>query len=506
MNKMTRVDERIIEFSRQGKFHEIVKMLNEEIPKVDSQKEKLRLEYQLAEAYYSIRKFEKGKKIVERILPVFQEHSNHSMVGNSENLLGKIYRIHQRYQEAIAHYKNAEEAFKLAENNEGLSKIYHNIGNVYIFLERFKEAKKYHLKALQFAEQEKRPDAIASSHLNIGSMFYQNGEVDQALFHFEKARELFEEIQDIPSLAATYHNLGEIYLLRQDFNAAIENSSKAESFYDKQRNIIGQTLALTTLARSFKASGSLDKAIKIYNQVIDLKPTEDIFLELGECYLSQNQLKKAKTIFEKISESPTSSLHGLGYSFDYLARIAIDQGEFETAQDRYIKLLEVLDKLTPKDPESIASTQGNLGYIFLKTQNFEHAQEYFQQASNYFKKKRNWEELITLGSNFRMEFVIIQDYEKAIAVLSDHVLPAIKKSKDKMIENQYHYEIALLYHLNGATDEGLAYWQRNHQKKVPFQKYSVPLLSVIKEENTKKELEKQHLKFLKRVIELKRSK
>ncbi|MFX1517692.1 MAG: tetratricopeptide repeat protein, partial [Promethearchaeota archaeon] len=245
---MTTVNQRIVKFTRQGKFHDIVKMLNEEIPKVNKQEEKIQLEYQLAEAYYSLREFKKAKNLIDGILPVFQEYNHHEMVGNSENLLGKIYRIHERYQDALAHYQNAEEAFKLVKNNEGLSKIYHNIGNVYIFLKRFKEAKKFHFMALEIAEQEEKLDGIASSHLNIGSMFYQNGEVDEALSHLEKARKIFDELQDIPSLAAVYHNLGEIYLLRQDFNAAIKHSSKAESFYEAQNNIIGRNLAMITLA------------------------------------------------------------------------------------------------------------------------------------------------------------------------------------------------------------------------------------------------------------------
>ena len=503
---MTTVNQRIIEFTRQGRFNDIVKMLNEEIPKADSQEERLQLEYQLAEAYYSLREFKKAKNLVERILPIFQQRNSYEMVGNSENLLGKVYRIHQRYQDALTHYKNAEEAFKLAKNNEGLSKIYHNIGNVYIFLKRLKEAKKFHFKALETAEQEEKLESIASSHLNIGSMFYQNGEVDEALSHLKKARKIFEEIQDIPSLAAVHHNLGEIHLLREDFNAAIEHSSKANTFYETQNNVIGQTLAMTTLARSLKASGSLDKAITVYNQIINQKPTESIFLELGDCYIIQKQLGEAKKIFERILELPNSSLHGLGYSLDYLARIAIDQGAFDEAQNRYIQLLEVLNSLSPQDPESIASTQGNLSYIFLKTGNSKRAWEFFKLASDYFKKKKNWEELITLGSNFRNEFMIKHEFKNALTVLTNYILPAVKNSQDNKTENQYHYEIALLYHLNGETDIGLEYWKRQHNKKAPFQKYSVSMLKTIQEKNAKEELEKQHLRFLKRIIDLKKTK
>ena len=148
-------------------------------------------------------------------------------------------------------------------------------------------------------------------------------------------------------------------------------------------------MALITLARSLKATESLDKAIKIYNQIIKLKPSEDIFLELGECYIKQKQVEDAKLIFEKICELPISSLQGVGYSLDYLARIAIDQGEYVEAQNKYIQLLEVLEKLVPKDPESIASTRGNLGFMYLKTGDSKRAIEFFHLASDYFKKKKN---------------------------------------------------------------------------------------------------------------------
>ncbi|MFW9902885.1 MAG: hypothetical protein ACFFFH_01015, partial [Candidatus Thorarchaeota archaeon] len=148
----------------------------------------------------------------------------------------------------------------------------------------------------------------------------------------------------------------------------------------------------------------------------------------------------------------------------------------------------------------------NLGYILLKTGDNQRAWEFFLQASDYFKKKKNWEELITLGSNFRNELILTQDFEKAITVLHDFILPAVKKSQDKKIENQYHYEIALFYHLKGDTDLGLEYWKRSYNKKVTFQKYSAPILKSIRDTNTKKELEKQHLRFLKQIIELKKSK
>lgn len=497
---MTTLEERIELYTRQGDFDDLVKLLEDKINEVKSLDAKLHLEYQLAEAYYSKRDFNKAKNLAEGTLLVLQDHENHLMEGNVENLLGKIYRIHQRYSEALVHYQKAERAFKSAKSNIGLSKVYHNFGNVYIFIERFKDAKKFHFKALKLTIREGKQEFIASSHLNIGSMFYQNGEVDQAISHFFKARDLLEEIQYIPSLATTYHNLAEAFLLRRDYNAAQKNSSKAVSLYEIQKNSLGQRLALTTLARSEKAAGLLDKAIETYSKTLTLNTTEEALLELSECYLKQDQTEKAKKTLEMILELPTRTSRGLGYSLDYLARIAIDKREFDEARKIYNQLLAVLINMKPQDHESIASTQGNLGYMHLKLGNIKRSWEHLVLARDSFKKSKSLGDLFILGCNYRDELVAKKDYQHAIMVIQEFIIPTVIKYRKRSNENQYHYEIALLYHFRGKTKEGLHYWKKNHNNKRDLQKYSTPLLASVLDLSTKSELEKQHLSFLKQLL------
>ncbi|MHA2497860.1 MAG: tetratricopeptide repeat protein, partial [Candidatus Hodarchaeales archaeon] len=138
---MSGFDEQLEKYAHQGKFHGVVRLLEQKIPTIHSSQENSELRLQLAEAHYQTREFQKSRSLAQELLAEGKAQNDHLLIGNAENLLGKIYRIHQRYSEAIAHYQKAEQAFKRVENNEGLSKAYHNLGNVYIFLERFKQAK-----------------------------------------------------------------------------------------------------------------------------------------------------------------------------------------------------------------------------------------------------------------------------------------------------------------------------------------------------------------------------
>lgn len=497
---MSRFGEQLEKYAQQGKFHDMVKLLEQKLPTIHSSQENAELRLQLAEAYYQTREFLKSRSLAQELLEEGKQQNDHLLIGNAENLLGKIYRIHQRYSEAIDRYQRAEQAFKLVENTEGLSKVYHNLGNVYIFLDRFKQAKKYHFKALEIAQEDNRQDFIASSFLSIGSLFFNNGELDEALSYFEKACRLLEDAHDEPTLAASYHNLAEVLLLRNNFEDACDYSSKALALYKKQENVIGQRLALTTYARSTKAMGLFDKSIEAYLSIIDLKGAgnlEEALRELGETYITLNQLDEAKKVFEQILETPARTPQDEGQALDYLARIAVTENNLEQGIKLYDQLLEILNDGEPLDQDSIAATQANLGYALLKADQMDRAWELLERATKYFKKRKNWEELAIVANNFKDELILKRNYELAIFLLEKYSIPCLKKLKNPEVENQHHYEVALLHHLQGNTPKGLDYWKKNHNSKVASpQKTARFLQNPFFDEQTKKELDRQHLAFL----------
>ena len=501
---MNDTKDKISEFTRTGNYHNIITLLEQEIVKTEKEEEIYNLELKLAETYYSIREFSKAKAIGEKLLPLVEKKSDHVLKGDVENLLGKIYRIHQRYDEALTHYENAKKSFKLANHNLGLSKIYHNIGNVYVFLGQFKESLKNHHKALDLAQQEGADEAIASSYLNIGGAHYQNGQVDQASDYFSKARDLFEKIGDEPSLAAIYLNLAETNMLRREFKSAKENSQLSKDLYTKQQNIVGQKLALTTLGKAEKLSGLYDDAIETFNTLMTIEPDktpEIIYFELGECYLLTNQKIKAKEIFEKILELPNRTQESIGYSLDSLARIAIELNNYEEAKAIYSQLVDVLNNKEPLDNDSIIATQANLGFVLLKTGDFDKSWKYLETCTNYFRKKKNLEELITFTNNYRDHLLSVDDYQNSISVIKDFTIPALKKlSKDKNQLNQYNYEVALLYKIMGKNEEALAYQKKKIKKKTSFPILEPSFLqSSLIEETKRDNLKKHHISFLKAI-------
>ncbi len=510
MKDMNDINVQIMEYSRRGKYEEIVAILEQEIKKTENITKKYDYELKLAEIYYSMRKFSKAKTIGEKLLPLVKEESKLELIGDVENLLGKIYRIHQRYDEAMLHYQNAKRYFTETNSKAGLAKIYHNIGNVHVFLGEFKEALKNHHKALELAQQEGNDEAIASSFLNIGSTHYQNGEVDKAIESFIKAKRIYESIQDEPSLAAVHLNLAETNLLRRDYPAAIDNSSISSKLYDKQKNQIGMKLALTVKGRAEKASGLSPNAIETFSNMITSFPNdvqEDIYIELGESFLFENRKIEAKETFEKIMELPSRTQQGTGFSLDYLARIATELENLDEAKRIYSQLLNLLHSMEPQDEDSIVSTQANLGFVLLRIGEFAKAWELLKSCCTYFTRKKNLEDLTALTNNFRDYLISQEEYAHSITIIEDFIIPAVKKLTKEINQiTQLNYEVAFLYYLMGKKSEALNHWNKKLPKKRTFQRISPTFLnSLIFDEKKQEELKHQHILFLKNIQDKEKS-
>jgi tetratricopeptide (TPR) repeat protein len=503
---LTILNQKIKELQSKGAYSELIKILESSKQQEKDSEKILIYEFQLADANFNLRNFPTAKERTEGLVLAFTKQENYEYLGESENLIGKIYRIYQRYDEALKHYRNAENAFQRCNNNEGLSKVYHNIGNVFIFLEKFKESKKFHLKALELAKNLKNDDMIANSYLNLGSMHYQNGEVDDALKYYENAQFLLEKQNNIPSLAVVYLNLAESYFLRKNYPKASSLSAKSVLNYKELGNVIGQALALQTFAKTEKEQKNFDNAISSYKEIISLQEPnakEEIYLELGECYIEMKDADSAIKSYEAILNLSESSPQGKGFALNFLAALNGEKRNFSKAVEYYEQLIMVLQTIPSRDEESIAATRGNLGYMLLRLGKIKESYAQLDSALKYFKKKKIWEDSIILVNNYMSELIRTSRYTEGISFLRKYSIPLAEKSKDKNLTNKYVYEVALLHHINEDTLIGLSFWEKYH-KKNPFQQYKPSFLNNLElEEEQRKFLEQSHHVFLQSILDQK---
>ncbi|NHJ01270.1 MAG: hypothetical protein EAX86_03965 [Candidatus Heimdallarchaeota archaeon] len=496
---MSALQEELYELFNQGKYSIILKMLNESFSSSTSHEEKQKIRHLMAEAYYGKRDFKRAKCEAEMILSNLSDTDDFELKGDVENLLGKIFRIYQKYEEALKHYKQAEKYFKTINHSIGLSKIYNNIGNIYLLFGNIKKAKTYHFESLKIAEKLKDVPAIASSHLNIGSLYYQDGEVDKALSYFQTANNHFQEINDLPSLATVNLNLAEVYILRNDMAKAEECAKISVELYTQIINSAGTIVSLKTLARIQKANNKIEEAINTLKCILEEEPqilSEDVLLELGNCYLLNSELGEAKNAFEQILNLSNKSDKGVVFALDSLAKIAIDTKEYQEAKSLFIQLIEVLEKMKPLDEASLHATKANLGYIFLKLKEINFALNILEETKKFYWKIKDFDEFLIVCSNYRDGLVELEAFSAVISVLKKYLIPTINKMKNDEIKNQAIFELAFIQHLIGNSESALNLWSKNKRDIKPS--FKLPMLSIpTLSPSLSQKLEKEHKIFLK---------
>ncbi|MFW9997843.1 MAG: hypothetical protein ACFFD4_37730, partial [Candidatus Odinarchaeota archaeon] len=96
-----------------GKHRDLVLLLEKEIKSHSiSQADRNLLLMYLTESYYEIGDYKKAKLTAEVLISDSQNFEQDQILGNAENILGKVYRIYQRYPEALEHYKEGVRAHK----------------------------------------------------------------------------------------------------------------------------------------------------------------------------------------------------------------------------------------------------------------------------------------------------------------------------------------------------------------------------------------------------------
>jgi len=102
----------------------------------------------------------------------------------------------QRYEDALASFKNAAGIFKQLGDNIGRGEQLGNIGSVYRDIEMWNASLDSYFKALETFKEVDHMIGIADQYSNIGYSYFKQGDLKNAFQFFEKAKALFDELAE----------------------------------------------------------------------------------------------------------------------------------------------------------------------------------------------------------------------------------------------------------------------------------------------------------------------
>ncbi len=291
-------------------------------------------------------------------------------------MLGEVYIIIGKYEEAIESLKEAEEISERPEK----SRILRKISEAYEHMSEYDEA----LKVLERAKEIAEGIEIGRIHLSEGNVLYRKGEYDRARLSFEKSIECLKKHgAEAEEISTPIRALGNIYYSNGEYDKALENYKKALD----AGKLSGKAMSLNNMGVVHVRLGEYDKAAEYFREALKIREKigdrwgTAMFLsnlgvvksESGEYDEAMDYFKKSLEIREKIGDR-----WGTAMSLNNIGMIHLEKGEYRSSLVYFRKAMDIREKIGDRD--GVASSMISMGMAYLELGDAKKSMELYSKA------------------------------------------------------------------------------------------------------------------------------
>ncbi|KAK8524900.1 hypothetical protein V6N12_029752 [Hibiscus sabdariffa] len=200
---------------------------------------------------------------------------------------------------------------EVTEDDDGRSRLHHNLGNVYMELRRWDKAREHIEKDIMICKRIGHRQGEAKGYINLGELHYRVQRYDEAILCYQKAFDLAKSLEDEDALVAQIDQ--NIKTVEEAINVMNELKKEEQNLKKLQRNMV--TAKETPRERKFllMLNSSLDRLIeksamifawlkhrefakrkkRIASELCDKEKLSDAFLVVGESYQKLRDFSKA---------------------------------------------------------------------------------------------------------------------------------------------------------------------------------------------------------------------
>lgn len=237
----------------------------------------------------------------------------------------------------------ATEALEMAKtkNDENLlSKSYHNIGIAYYYKGDYNIALEYMFKSLKISEKLNIKKEIGPACNNIGNIYLVQGNYDGALEFYFRDLEISKDLGDETNIAKTIGNIGLIYDEKGDYDKALEYYHKAadlsEKLGDKDAFINANINMAVVYQWQKEPELALEYLLIAYDMAKEINNQDAltlIYINGGSCYIDLKNFEKAEDYLNKAVDisKVIGSKNNLRYAYKYLSRLYYKKADYKSS-------------------------------------------------------------------------------------------------------------------------------------------------------------------------------
>ena len=268
-------------------------------------------------------------------------------------LKGDLEIENSNYEQALDHYKEAQEIFFEINDLRGISNSYAKMGLAYYNNNEFETSITNYQKSIEIDGEIGDTEHIANSLKRIGFSYFDKGEFDSAFDYYDKALKLNVANNNKKEMLSCLNNMGSTYLKRANYPVALEYYNKALVISEEIKDTLAISRLLNNIGIVYKNFGELDKALENYKKSLAIQ------LQIGT---KRNQAA----------------------AFGNIGSIYWRQGDFETALDYFKESLCISKEIDYTI--GCVRQYNNIGNLHYQLKNPELSLDYHLQAKKLAKE------------------------------------------------------------------------------------------------------------------------
>lgn len=407
-----------------------------------------------------------------------------SGLSNSHGNIGLVKGRQGNYTEAIDHFNvsiniDIKRNYKkgIANNNVRLGSVYWNMGNYPLALEHF-------IKGLKIYEEINFKEGMSMALGNIGIIYWEQKNYLKAEEYYKKALKIEEELGSKMGMSYSLGYLAGVYNDLGDTKKAMDYYLRSLQITDEFGNKIGSAKTMGNIAVLLRKIGdqAVDpqikeqnyikaleynlKALKISEEIGDLKSQAVQIENMGGIYLSQKKFKLAEENLLKALKicKEIGVLEGQMYVYEGLGRMYFDRGDKGKSLE-YVKLFHsIKDSLYNKEKDQ-EITRHEMKYEYEKREAVAKAEQEKKEAV-YEAEASKQKTIIFLVSGVLILVIVF-----TLVVFRSLRLTRKQKSIIEQKNKETEVQKTIIEEKNKNIMDSIRYAQRIQNSLMPTEKF-----------------------------------
>jgi serine phosphatase RsbU (regulator of sigma subunit) len=253
--------------------------------------------------YKTISNYSEAVKSLKQSLYHASKVNGLRQIENANSALGLIYMEQGNYSAALEIYYKLLLSVKNRNDTVAIAQVSNNMANIYFEQGLYDKALLHYKEAYL--------NAVAMEHEfgqclllgNMGSVYYKQKKYDLALEKFEASYKLSVKLDDEEGIGICYSNFASIYFDQEKYELALEYQTKSLKVKEKLNDLHGQSLVLNELGKIYDHKGDLKKGLFYSKGALNLA------ISIGAKELERDANEALYKMYEALGEKEKAYIH-----------------------------------------------------------------------------------------------------------------------------------------------------------------------------------------------------